>query len=138
MPSGLIIPGRDTGAYDRIAGRMAANYGAAAAQGAVAPDEAGDPNLVRDPWQPRWRIDAQWIEFECGCRCERAFPLAVPQAVGDPVIFKDEPEQAVYDSVCARHGAGMNVMVRFGGFADFAQWKRMRKHLLMGRTQGNG
>ena len=132
--SSLIIPGRDPGALDSIARRMADGYAQAAQAGAVSEDEAGDPNLIRDPWQPRWRIDAQWVEFECGCRAERARPLRCEYVPGDAVIFQGQPEQAVYDFVCHRHGPGMNVIVKFAGYADFAQWKRSRKHLLLGRT----
>jgi hypothetical protein len=51
------------------------------------------------------------------------------------VIFRGLPEQAVYDYVCDRHGPGMNKIVRFSGYLDFGQWRRTRKHLLMGRTQ---
>ena len=80
--SSLIIPGRDPGALDSIARRMADGYAQAAQAGAVSEDEAGDPNLIRDPWQPRWRIDAQWVEFECGCRAERARPNGAVQRDG--------------------------------------------------------
>jgi len=123
--SGLIIPGRDRDAVDRIAGRM---RGVATAGG------VDDLQLERDPWQPRWRIDAGWVEFECGCRCERMRRLACEYLAGDAVIFRGLPEQAVYDFVCHRHAPGMNKIVHFSGYADFGQWKRERKHLLLGRT----
>ena len=121
--------GRDLGATDRIAQRMTSVYEQAG-------QEKGDPDLVRDPWQPRWRIDAQWVEFECGCRCERAWPLRCEYLPGDAVIFRGLPEQAVYDYVCHRHSPGMNKIVRFSGYIDFDQWRRNRKHLLLGRTLG--
>ena len=127
--SSLYIPGRDHKALDSIAQRM---YSQAAFVGEV---ESGHPDLVKDPWQPRWRIDSQWIEFECGCRCERVRSLAVPRKNGDAIIFENLPEQAVYDFVCHRHHPGMNKIVRFSGFVDFDQWKRTRKHLLMGTSK---
>ena len=130
----LTIPRRDPGAQDRIARRMTDTYAQAAEAGAVSKEEGGDPNLIRDPWQPRWRIDSQWVEFECGCRCERIWPLRCEYLPGDAVIFQGLPEQAVYDYVCDRHAPGMNMIVKFSGFADFGQWKRTRKHLLLGRT----
>jgi hypothetical protein len=68
---------RDVGAKDRIAGRMTEMY-------AKAEPTEGDPDLMRDPWQPRWRIDSQWVEFECGCRCERAWPLRCEYLPGMP------------------------------------------------------
>jgi hypothetical protein len=123
VSSGLIIPGRDREAVGRIGRRM---EGMAQAAG------AGEIQLERDPWQPRWTLDARWVVFECGCRCERVKRLAVEHLPGDAVIFRGLPEQAVYDHVCHRHGAGMNKIVRFSGYSDFAQWKRTRKHLLMG------
>ena len=127
--SSLIIPGRDPGALDSIARRMTGQY-------VESKDaEAGDPNLIRDPWQPRWRIDAQWIEFECGCRCERKREIDVKAKMGDAIIFAGLPEQAIYDFCCDRHSPGMNKIVRFSGYADFGQWKRTRKHLLMGTTK---
>jgi hypothetical protein len=96
-------------------------------------EEPGLAELPRDPWQPRWRIDAGWVEFECGCRAERCLKLTQPKPF-DPIIFRDLPQQAVYDYVCHRHGPGMNVYVGFGRFKDFAQWKRARRAVLMGRT----
>ncbi len=125
---------KDVAAYDRIAGRMADTYADAAKVGQVGADEGAHPDLVRDPWQPRWRIDAGWIEFECGCRAERCPFPGDDVDMGDPIIFAGLPEQAVYDFVCDRHAPGMNVHVRFGRFATFDQWRRNRKHLLMGRT----
>jgi len=123
MSSGLIIPGRDREAVGRIARRM---------QGVADQAGVGEVQLERDPWQPRWTIDARWVVFECGCRCERQRRLAVEYRSGDAVIFRGLPEQAVYDHVCHRHSPGMNKIVHFSGYADFAQWKRTRKHLLMG------
>lgn len=86
--------------------------------------------------EPRWRIDARWIEFECGCRAERCLELRGQRAY-DPVIFGDLPEQAVYDHVCAWHMPAMNKRVHFGHFVDFAQWRKARRSLLMGRVQGS-
>ena len=123
MTGSLIIPGRDRDATGRIGRRMLDQ----AAAGGVE-----DLQLERDPWQPRWAIDSRWVTFECGCRCERARRLAVEYRPGDAVIFRGLPEQAVYDHVCHRHSPGMNKIVHFSGYVDFAQWKRTRKHLLMG------
>jgi hypothetical protein len=53
----------------------------------------------------------------------------------DPVIFRNLPQQAVYEQVCHFHSPAMNVYVHFGGFADFAQWKRTRRGVLMGRAR---
>lgn len=128
----LIVPGRDVGAADRIARRMhdlAANHNRL---------DEGHPDLPPDPWQPRWRVDAKWIEFECGCRAERCLRLGVVPEDSDPIIFRNLPEQAVYDEVCGRHGPGMNKYVHFGQYVTFQQWKRARRHLLMGRTATNG
>ena len=96
--------------------------------------EQGHPDLPRDPWQPRWRIDAKWIEFECGCRAERCQKLNGPRK-SDPIIFEGMAQQAVYDFVCQRHLPGMNVYVRFGQFADFAQWHKARRATLMGKVR---
>ena len=90
--------------------------------------------LPKDPWEPRWRMDAGWIEFECGCRAERCQVLHGARKY-DPIIFRDLPEQAVYDWVCDRHAAGMNDYVHFGGFVDFPQWKRTRRAILMGKVE---
>lgn len=126
MPSnGLVIPGRDRDAVGRISRRMVDTASRAGVD---------DLQLERDPWQPRWSIDSRWVVFECGCRCERVRRLAVEYLPGDAVIFRGLAEQAVYDSVCHRHGPGMNKIVRFSGYADFAQWKRTRKHLLLGKA----
>jgi len=95
-----------------------------------------DPNeeLPRDPWAPRWRIDAGWVEFECGCRAERCDVLHGAKPY-DPIIFRGLPEQSVYDFACSRHEAGMNKYVHFGGFVDFAQWRRARRAILMGKVE---
>lgn len=121
---------KDTTAQSRIAKRMVD-------LGVRAQDEAPEelPLLPRDPWEPRWRIDSHWIEFECGCRAERCIHPAIALRPSDPVIFRNLPEQAVYDFVCHRHGPGMNVYVRFQGFSTFDQWRRERRHLLMGVTK---
>lgn len=93
-----------------------------------------NPDLPPDPWTPRWRIEDRWIEFECGCRAERCRDLKNPQRF-DPIIFRDLPQQAVYDSVCSRHMPGMNKYVQFGSPGlDFAQWKRIRRARLMGKV----
>lgn len=84
------------------------------------------------PGEPRWRIDARWVEFECGCRAERALTLAGARP-WDPIIFRELPEQAVYDHVCAVHEPQMNKRVRGLGFATFDQWHRARRPRLMGR-----
>ena len=98
-----------------------------------------EPNLdlPRDPWQPRWRMDAAWIEFECGCRAERCRDLAGALNF-DPVIFRGEPEQAVYDFVCDRHLPGMNKYLGYGGFIDFDQWHRARRDRLMRKVAHHG
>ena len=101
---------------------------------AVGQLEQGHPDLIRDPHQPRWRIDSKVIEFECGCRAERCRDLKGAQA-SDPVIFRNLQQQAVYDYVCHRHLPGMNVYVRFGGFIDFEQWKKYRRAILMGKVR---
>jgi hypothetical protein len=95
--------------------------------------EEVNPDLPRDPWQPRWRMDPEWVEFECGCRAERCRDLKGPERY-DPIIFRGLPEQAVYDFVCDRHAGGMNTYVHFGRFVDFAQWKRSRRAILMGKV----
>ena len=128
----LWVPGKDLKVTDSIASRMSAMD-----KFAMPGDEGqGDPDLPRDPWQPRWRVDQKWIEFECGCRAERCSRLAVPMRQGDPVIFAGLPEQAVYDFVCHRHGPGMNkyIGLAFAQFKTFDQWKTARRHLLMGKT----
>jgi len=97
--------------------------------------EDPNPDLPRDPWEPRWRLDAGWIEFECGCRAERCQVLKGARNY-DPVIFRGQEQQAVYDWVCDRHAPGMNKYVHFGGFVDFPQWKRSRRAILMGKVEG--
>lgn len=92
----------------------------------------------RYPGEPRWRIDARWIEFECGCRAERCMVLRNPKP-WDPIIFKDLPEQAVYDYVCHFHEPHMNKRVFLGRddlgvrFVTFKDWHQRRRNLLMGR-----
>jgi hypothetical protein len=97
--------------------------------------EEVNPELPRDPWAPRWRVDAAWVEFECGCRAERCRDLKGAQQY-DPIIFRGQPQQAVYDHVCDRHLPGMNKYVHFGHFVDFQQWKRARRAILMGKVEG--
>ena len=89
--------------------------------------------LLEDPLAPRWRIDARVVEFECGCRGERCLKVFGAKNY-DPIIFRDLPQQAVYDYVCERHLAGMNTIVKFGGYVDFAQWVRHRRRALMGKV----
>jgi hypothetical protein len=127
----LLIPGRDHGATDDIAQRMER------LDRLAMPGEAGggSPDLPKDPWQPRWRLDNKYVEFECGCRAIRCPRSAVPLKNFDPIIFRDLPQQAVYDFVCHRHGPGMNVYVHFGRFVTFDQWKKARQHLILGRTR---
>lgn len=95
----------------------------------------GNAELPKDPWAPRWRIDAKVIEFECGCRGERTNVDPAVFAAWDPVIFRGQPEQALYDFVCQRHMPGMNKYVHFGKFADFEQWKRARRAVLLGKVR---
>lgn len=94
-----------------------------------------NPELPRDPWEPRWALDATWVTFECGCRAERCRDLKGAKRY-DPIIFRGLPQQAVYDGVCDRHLPGMNKYVHFGGFVDFAQWARNRRAILMGKVEG--
>lgn len=82
---------------------------------------------------PKWTVEANWVTFQCGCRCERARTLYGAKAF-DPVIFRDLPEQAVYDGVCDWHSPKMNEFVRFGGFIDFAQWKLHRRRKILGKV----
>jgi hypothetical protein len=94
-----------------------------------------NPDLPPDPWQPRWRIEANWIEFECGCRAERCLKLSNPKTT-DPIIFGGTNQQAVYDFVCSRHMPGMNKWMGFGGPGlDFDQWRRYRRQFLMGKVK---
>ena len=111
---------------DRITQRLIAQQ--------IASGHEPNPDLPRDPWSPRWRMEAGWIEFECGCRAERCDTLHGPVAY-DPIIFRNLPEQAVYDFVCSRHEAGMNKYVHFGHFVDFGQWRRSRRAILMGKVE---
>jgi hypothetical protein len=82
---------------------------------------------------PRWRVDERTVEFECGCRAERCMVLFGATQF-DPIIFRDLPEQAVYDFVCHKHRNRMDFRVRFGGFATFDQWHRDRRRRLMGKA----
>lgn len=91
-------------------------------------------NLEKDPWQPRWSVKGRWIEFECGCRAEKCAVLVSPRPY-DPIVFGGLPQQGVYDYVCHRHWPGMNKYVHFGRFADFGQWRRTRRAILMGRAK---
>ena len=101
----------------------------------LAAGEHVDPELPPDPHQPRWTIDARWVVFDCGCRAERCMNLHGVRMT-DPVIFAGTRQQAVYDHVCHRHGPGMNKWIGFGGKGlTFDQWKRTRRHILMGRTR---
>ena len=101
----------------------------------LASGEDNNPELPKDPWEPRWRIDKSWIEFECGCRAERSQSLFMAEPF-DPIIFRDLPQQAVYDYVCPRHLPGMNKFVGFGGKGlDFHQWKRARRAVLLGKVR---
>lgn len=93
-----------------------------------------NPDLPPDPWAPRWTIKGKWIEFECGCRAEKCLQLHGAQDF-DPVIFRNLPQQAVYDSVCTRHMPGMNKYVGFGRKnATFNEWHRRRRPVLMGKV----
>jgi len=127
MPGELLLPGRDFGAVDDIAARMLRMD-----RMAMPGEEQSSPDLPKDPWQPRWRIDTKWVEFECGCRALRFERPAVPLQNFDAVIFRDLPQQAAYDFVCHRHGPGMNKYVHFGHFVTFEQWKKVRQHLILG------
>lgn len=82
----------------------------------------------------RWKIDARWITFECGCVAERCAFVFGAQP-WDPIIFRNLPQQAVYETVCHFHNPAMNVYVHFGGFSDFRQWKANRRAILMGRVR---
>ena len=82
---------------------------------------------------PRWHLSPTYITFNCGCRGERTDTIFGAES-WDPIIFKGEREQAVYDRVCDDHAASMNVRLRFGGYADFGQWCRDRRRQLMGKV----
>lgn len=90
---------------------------------------------VECPLEPgkRWRVDARWIEFECGCRAERCLVLHGKKNF-DPVIFEGLPEQAVYDFVCWKHEAAMNRRMSFSGVPSFKAWHSRRRNRLMGRA----
>ena len=103
------------------------------AQAAPNPED-GNPDLPRDPWAPRWRIDSKWVEFECGCTAERCREL-VAASNFDPVIFKNLDQQAVYSEVCSRHMPGMNKYIQMGyKDMDFETWKITRRRLIMGKV----
>lgn len=80
---------------------------------------------------PRWKLSAKWIEFECGCYAQRFRNLENVQNF-DPIIFKGLPEQAVYARPCAPHEAGLNDFVKFGHFVDFQQWRNSRLQKITG------
>ena len=104
----------------------------------------GDDSSWQDspgPDVPRWRIDARWIEFDCkdkngivqgrGCRAERCLRLNNPKN-WDPIIFRDLPEQAVYDNVCDFHAPSMNKIIGAGGvYHSFVEWKLARRPKLV-------
>lgn len=100
----------------------------------AAAGEDPDPEAHLEGRPPRWSLSDRWISFECGCTAERCRELTSPEP-WDPVIFRGLPEQAVYAEVCHGHAAGMNKYVHFGGFADFGQWVRERRAVLMGRVR---
>lgn len=82
---------------------------------------------------PRWRVDARWIEFECGCRAERCAKL-YDYYPWEPVIFYGLPEQAVYEGVCDFHAPSMNKRIGTGHkYKDFASWRMLRRNVLMGK-----
>ncbi len=87
-------------------------------------EETGDTltlDAMRRPGYMRWRMDARWIEFDCGCRAERVRLTTRPHK-WEPVIFERLPEEAVYDYVCHAHEPEMNKRVGLGGYRSFAQW----------------
>jgi len=85
--------------------------------------------------EPRWRLDAKWVEFECGCRAERCTTL-VDYYFWEPVIFYQLPEQAVYDYVCDFHAPAMNKRLGMGGkYKDFVSWRKLRRSTLMGKVR---
>lgn len=94
-----------------------------------------DPEFAADlaafGQRPRWRLTDKWVEFECGCRCQRFRQLKTAENY-DPIIFRGLPEQAVYDMPCGAHEAGLNKIVKFGGFVDFSQWRRARLRMITG------
>jgi hypothetical protein len=98
--------------------------------------DVGEMEIEENKAHPnqRWKIDARWVTFECGCVAERC-PILYGAKPFDPVIFRGLPQQAVYEQVCHAHAAGMNNYVHFGRFADFAQWKRTRRNVIMGRAR---
>jgi hypothetical protein len=91
-------------------------------------ESAWQPSPAADV--PRWRIDARWIEFECGCRAERCRTIRNAKKF-DPIIFENLPEQALYDYVCHFHEPSMNKRLGIGGFKTFDAWKRLRRPDLM-------
>lgn len=99
-----------------------------------------DKGLAYVPAPPgcRWKISARWVEFECGCRAERVAPNPIFRDFArpfDPIIFRDLPQQAVYEGTCDFHAPAMNVYVHFGHFVDFKQWAANRRPLLMGKAR---
>lgn len=137
--------GRDLRAIDTIERRT---RGLIVPSGLQSTDQWFD---CKYPGSPRWRIDARWIEFECGCRSERCTKLHGVKLMNgvpcDPVIFYQLPEQAVYDFVCDRtirardgteypsHHAQLNARLGFIAHGmTFDQWKRSRRDRLMGRA----
>jgi len=89
--------------------------------------------MAEEARAPRWRVDSQNIEFECGCVGRRFKDIYWVQNY-DPIIFKDLPEQAVYYEVCSLHLAEMNKRVKFGGFTDFQQWRDNRFRIITGEV----
>lgn len=89
--------------------------------------------MAEEARAPRWRVSSSSIEFECGCVGRRFADIYWVQNY-DPIIFKDMPEQAVYDQVCSLHLPEMNKRVKFGGFVDFQQWKNKRFRILTGEV----
>ena len=89
---------------------------------------------VECPHEPgrRWRLTDRWVEFECGCRAERARVLYGAQP-WDPIVFPGLPEQAVYDNCCDRHMQRMRFRLSFGGNWDFKIWHERRRPKLLGR-----
>ena len=93
------------------------------------PQEAAE--LAAFGRHPRWKLSTKWIEFDCGCYCQRFRELKNVQDF-DPIIFKGLPEQAVYDRPCAPHEAGLNDYVKFGHYVDFQQWRNARLQKITG------
>ena len=79
---------------------------------------------------PRWHLGDKWLTFECGCRAEFVDRLNAAEP-WDPVV-RGFPRLALYDFVCHAHNASMNARL-MGHYVDFAQWRRYRRGLLIGR-----